>query len=93
MLQTQTFVVPENISSIKNYFIWLYQNKSIKNEIVQNFSGPKIKKKLPRPLDVKKTKELIDNTLEFSNKDWVNARNYAVLILLYGCGMRISEAS
>ncbi len=84
--------VTRNISSIKNYFIWLYQNKSIKNEIVQNFSGPKIKKKLPRPLDVKKTKELIDNTLEFSNKDWVNARNYAVLILLYGCGMRISEA-
>ena len=84
--------VTRNISSIRNYFIWLYENKSIKNEIVQNFSGPKRKKKLPRSLDVKKTKELINHALEFSKKDWVNARNYAVLILLYGCGMRISEA-
>jgi len=58
--------VTRNISTIKNYFLWLSENKSIKNEIVQNFSGPKAKKKLPRPLDENKTKELINNRILLS---------------------------
>ena len=90
--KNSSYSISRNISSLKNFFLWLAENKKIENKAVENFSSPRIKKKLPRSLDEEMTIKLINYSLNFDKKDWINARNYAVLILLYGCGMRISEA-
>jgi len=56
--------------------------------------APKIEKTLPKPLAVAKAKRLADAELRAGEEraPWVLARDAAVLALLYGCGLRISEA-
>jgi integrase/recombinase XerC len=56
--------------------------------------GPKLGKTLPRPLPIDAAKRMADPTLAAGdNREvWIRARDAAVLGLLYGCGLRISEA-
>jgi integrase/recombinase XerC len=54
--------------------------------------APKFERKLPRPLAEDAAHDMIE-TVEFqAQEDWIAARDAAVLTLLYGCGLRISEA-
>jgi integrase/recombinase XerC len=56
--------------------------------------GPKIGKTLPRPLPIDAAKSMADPTLAAGDgrEVWIHARDAAVLALLYGSGLRISEA-
>jgi len=56
--------------------------------------APKIEKTLPKPLGVAAAKRVADADLRAGEErePWVLARDAAVLALLYGCGLRISEA-
>lgn len=54
--------------------------------------GPKFRRKLPRPLTVAGASAMIDAVADQSGEPWVAARDRAVITLLYGCGLRISEA-
>ena len=54
--------------------------------------APKFTKKLPRPLAQDAAKAMIDTVELQSLAPWVAARDVAVVTLLYGCGLRISEA-
>jgi integrase/recombinase XerC len=56
--------------------------------------GPKLGKTLPRPLPIDAAKRVADPTLAAGDgRDvWIHARDAAVLALLYGCGLRVSEA-
>ena len=55
--------------------------------------GPKIGKTLPRPLPAASAKRLADPGLADTEAEpWIQARDAAVLALLYGSGLRISEA-
>jgi integrase/recombinase XerC len=53
---------------------------------------PKQPKGLPKALSVAETKELIALAEDMEEEQWIAARDTAVLLLLYGCGLRISEA-
>jgi integrase/recombinase XerC len=56
--------------------------------------GPKLGKTLPRPLPVDAAKRMADPTLAAGDgrEVWIHARDAAVLALLYGGGLRVSEA-
>jgi len=56
--------------------------------------APKIEKTLPKPLSVPDAKQVSDASTRAGEEraPWVLARDAAVLALLYGCGLRISEA-
>jgi len=56
--------------------------------------APKIEKTLPKPLGVASAKRVADADVRAGEErePWVLARDAAVLALLYGCGLRISEA-
>jgi integrase/recombinase XerC len=56
--------------------------------------APKIGKTLPKPISVSAAKELADVDLRAGEErePWIFARDAAVLALLYGSGLRISEA-
>ncbi len=47
---------------------------------------------LPRPISQDKIEEFLKSVTQYTSKPWVNARNLAVIMLMYGCGLRISEA-
>ena len=56
--------------------------------------APKIEKTLPKPLGIASAKRVADADVRAGEErePWVLARDAAVLALLYGCGLRISEA-
>jgi integrase/recombinase XerC len=54
--------------------------------------GPRVKKGLPRPVAPDDIMALADDVSEQANDAWVAARDWAVLLLLYGAGLRIGEA-
>jgi integrase/recombinase XerC len=56
--------------------------------------APKIGKTLPRPLDIGAARSMADPDMAAGDgrEPWIHARDSAVLGLLYGCGLRISEA-
>lgn len=54
--------------------------------------SPKQPKSLPKPLSDRQALDVVDQGMQLSEEPWIAARNAAVLTLLYGCGLRISEA-
>jgi integrase/recombinase XerC len=53
---------------------------------------PKQPKSIPKALSIGESRSLIETAVTFAEEPWIAARDVAVLILLYGCGLRISEA-
>lgn len=56
------------------------------------FKGPRVKKGVPRPVAPAEAVALASEVAEESDEAWVAARDWAVLLLLYGAGLRIGEA-
>ena len=54
--------------------------------------SPKQPKSLPKPLTAQDAMRVTNQDLQMIDEPWLAARNTAVMILLYGCGLRISEA-
>ena len=80
------------LSAVKTFYRWLAEREGFEPTAVLSTRSPKFTKKLPRPLAIDAAAAMID-TVELQAKDsWVAARDMAVVTLLYGCGLRISEA-
>ena len=54
--------------------------------------GPRVKKGLPRPITPDEVVNLAEAVAEDATAPWIAARDRAVLLLLYGAGLRIAEA-
>lgn len=54
--------------------------------------GPRVKKGVPRPVSPDDVMALAEDVSENASEPWIAARDWAVLLLLYGAGLRISEA-
>lgn len=80
-----------NFSAVRSFYKYLRRNNIISNDAIDAVSSPKLKKRLPRPLSQDAAKRTIEDVGDFAD-DWVADRDIAVLTLLYGCGLRISEA-
>lgn len=80
------------LSAVKGFTGWLAEREGVDATVVLSARGPKYKRKLPRPLSVDAAREMIDTVDAQAREDWIAARDAAVVTLLYGCGLRISEA-
>lgn len=80
------------LSAVKAFYRWLSERDGFDATPVLSTRAPKFTKPLPRPLSPVAARQMID-TVEIQAPDaWVAARDAAVVTLLYGCGLRISEA-
>ena len=81
------------LSSIKALYRWLGRTHGIENAEIAYLQGPRRPQRLPRPVSVDAAKDLIEEAgTDPDSEAWINARDAAVLSLLYGAGLRISEA-
>ena len=81
-----------SLSSIRNFYKYLDRRENIRNSAIAEVKTPKVPKTVPRPLSIGGTEQVLDNISVGAKDDWVKARDIAVVTLLYGCGLRISEA-
>ncbi len=80
------------LSAVKTFYRWLSRREGFEPTAVLSTRSPKYTRKLPRPLAEDAARAMID-TVELQARDgWIAARDVAVVTLLYGCGLRISEA-
>ncbi len=80
------------LSAVKSFYRWLSEREGFEPTAVLSTRAPKFTKKLPRPLAEDAARAMIETVEMQSSSDWVAARDVAVVTLLYGCGLRISEA-
>jgi integrase/recombinase XerC len=82
------------LSALRMFYRFLERRGLGKNDAIRALSLPKLSHSVPKPLTAPKATALIDNA-DIARPDapeWVLARDAAVLTLLYGSGLRISEA-
>ena len=80
------------LSAVKTFYRWLSEREGFEPTAVLSTRSPKFTKKLPRPLAEDAATAMIDTVEMQATDPWVAARDSAVVTLLYGCGLRISEA-
>jgi integrase/recombinase XerC len=83
----------QHLSAIKSFHSFLDLHFDRPNAQVALMRGPRLKTTLPRPLNIDQMQGLLNETrLDSDREDWEGARDEAVYMLLYGLGLRISEA-
>lgn len=80
------------ISAFKNFFNWLRKVHKIQNDALSLISMPKKNKLIPKAVDADEAFGILDEATVAAKSDWQGLRDRAVLTLLYGSGLRISEA-
>lgn len=81
-----------NLSSLRMFFRYIERNWNLKNVAIDLIRGPKVNKPLPKPISVQASQELIKTANTIDPRPWVAARDMSVILLMYGAGLRISEA-
>ncbi|MHB8283276.1 MAG: tyrosine recombinase XerC [Caulobacteraceae bacterium] len=83
----------QNLSAVRSYFQYLDRRLGVTNPRLALVRGPRVKQTVPRPVSEDKAFGLIAEAAgDLDLEPWEAARDAAVLTLLYGCGLRISEA-
>ena len=80
------------ISTIRNFFHYLERELEVTNSHVNRIKSPRTNHSLPKALNVSDAKGSLEASKTLSKIRWVGARDSALIHLLYGCGLRISEA-
>ena len=87
--------VARALSAIRMFYKFLERDSELKNSELGLVSSPKLSHSIPKPLPVHKALKSIQSSELVRRPEtaaWILARDGAVLMLLYGAGLRISEA-
>ena len=84
--------IARKISSIKNFFKYLSDEKKVQEVDFSIFKSPRVNKPLPKSIDPKLVADAIESIMKNDNELWINLRDKAVILLMYGAGLRINEA-
>ena len=80
------------LSVLRGFARFLERRGFAKAPALALLSSPKRKRSLPRPLGVEAAKNTVTAASEVAARKWAGKRDAAILALLYGCGLRLSEA-
>lgn len=81
------------LSSLRGFYKFLGKNYGIRNEAIGLISSPKVPRKLSKAIDPIDVENMRDAIREIdATEPWIAARDWALVMLLFGCGLRISEA-
>lgn len=83
----ESTTIAHNLTVIKNFHIYLLKENLVDTDVSEFIERPKLKKALPKTLSVEEIERLLDINL-LTPFDY---RNKAMLELMYGCGLRVSE--
>jgi integrase/recombinase XerC len=80
------------LSAIRTFHRYLDRRLDTPNAAISIVRGPRVVPSAPRPVNEDQARGLLaEPSLDPDREDWEAARDEAVLTLLYGCGLRISE--
>jgi integrase/recombinase XerC len=80
------------LSALKGFVAFARSQAGMADPAPPRMRGPRVKKGLPRPVTPDEAVNLAATIEEDASIEWIGARDRAVLLLLYGAGLRIAEA-
>ena len=80
------------LSALKAFVTFARQQAGQLDAAPPRLRGPRIKKGLPRPVTPDEAVNLAEEVTDQAVEEWIGSRDRAVLMLLYGAGLRIAEA-
>ena len=80
------------LSALKGFIAFAREQAGLVDPAPPRMRGPRVKKGIPRPVTPDEAVNLAVAVDEDATEEWIGARDRAVLLLLYGAGMRIAEA-
>lgn len=83
------------LSALRSFFQYLERTGQLKNRAVSRVALPKVPPSIPKPLTETGAATLMQEAVlegQASHYPWTGPRDQAVLLLLYGSGLRVSEA-
>ena len=78
------------LSGWRGFYHWLARESLIAHNPVEGVRAPKVAKPLPKALGVDEAVQLAEHNEE-ADDPWLEARDAAMVELLYGCGLRVAE--
>ena len=84
--------VARELSALKGFLAWARRSEGLACDAVAAMRAPKQPRRLPRPVSPDDARGLVTLVGEAQAEPWLAARDVAVLLLLYGGGLRIGEA-
>lgn len=81
------------LSSVRGFYKYLAKHHGIKNNAIGLISSPKVPRKLSKAIEVTDVENMHDAIRSIDAAEpWIAARDWALVVLIFGCGLRISEA-
>ena len=83
------------LSTLRGFFGFLAKNNLAENTAISILRNPKQPRLLPRPLETRDITDILDSMAKDQDRKiplWIRLRDVAFFTLLWGCGLRISEA-
>lgn len=84
--------IARTLSALRTLHRYLESEGLIDNGAIMRVRSPKLPHAVPKPVSVDGAADMIREAGEKDKRPWVQARDVALVTLLYGCGLRISEA-
>lgn len=81
-----------HLAGLRSFLRYLERKGLVNAAAAGAIRAPKQPKSLPKPLTDRQALNLVTAGAQLQEEPWIAARDAAVLTLLYGCGLRISEA-
>jgi integrase/recombinase XerC len=80
------------LSALRSFYRWGARQGRLDSTAIAHLRGPKVPQSLPRALSASEALETVGSVAELYDDDWQGLRDTAILLLLYGAGLRIAEA-
>jgi len=80
------------VAAVRSFFRFIDRRHGIHNPALQAMRTPRLPHRVPRPLAEEDARDLIASARTDAREPWLGHRDTALLLLLYGAGLRIGEA-
>ncbi len=81
------------LSSLRGFYRFLARKYNVTNNAIGLISSPKVPRKLSKAIEVSDVEDMHDAIRAIDEAEpWIAARDWALVVLIFGCGLRISEA-
>ena len=84
--------IAHKMSTLRTLFRYFERGDILSNGAIGAVRTPRVPKSIPKALSVEEALEMVECVDVFATEPWVGKRDRALLMLLYGCGLRIGEA-
>lgn len=86
-----TRTLARKLAALRSFFRYLAKYEAIDNKVSHHIKLRNYDNFLPRAIDQNAVEKILEQSLTINNTNWISLRDYAILLLMYGCGLRISE--